>query len=180
MKRTPVLLVLNWSFSSSSSSSSSSSTANPRFPCPPSSVNLSANSRFSRTGCFLKRKTADPAASKQAREGSKRRSNQGQGAIASSFLRHHICRCCYSLGAWKEGKRSEEKKRKRKGKGKERTREEKKKKRNSLRIRVQEIKEEENKGVEEQGGRDKTRTHTKQRRRNFHWWIPIRTATMQL
>jgi hypothetical protein len=74
----------------------------------------------------LKRKTADPAASKQAREGSKRRSNQGQGAIASSFLRHHICRCCYSLGAWKEGKRREEKKRKekeRKGKGKERTRE---------------------------------------------------------
>jgi len=43
-------------------------------------------------------------------------------------LWHRVCCCYYSLGAWKEGKRSEEKKIKRKGKGKERTRGEKKKK----------------------------------------------------
>jgi hypothetical protein len=41
-------------------------------------------------------------------------------------LQHRVYCYYYSLGAWKEGKRSEEKKRKRKGKGKERTREEKK------------------------------------------------------
>jgi hypothetical protein len=36
-------------------------------------------------------------------------------------LRHRVCCCCYSLGAWKEGKRKEEKKRKgkeREGEGK--------------------------------------------------------------
>jgi len=53
------------------------------------------------------------------------------------------------------------KKRKEKGKGRGRKERWRRRKRSSSRIGVQETKEEENKGAEEQGGRDKTRAHTK-------------------